>query len=344
MGLLLMIYVDGWRSLDPHRADFAAFYSGTVLWKQGRPAYDLKSGCEIQANAGVPLCMPFFHPPILLPVLSPVVNENYLASYWRWVIVGSLIVILCAATVYRLTNADLIKTVVTISFFPVFVGLRQGQDTAFVLLGILLCLLFLRDGKDSLVGIALSLTVLRPHLALALAFPLLLARPKAFRAFFVTSLALVAFSFLLVGAQGFRDIIINTLLSARGTDNSTHQEAMYNVVGIFVRAGLSPLWAWPFFVAAIVAVAVLWRKCGVTLSTFSIAVTLVLFTSPHLHTHDLALLIVPLLLWPTIAVPLFSLGILIGLSFQVAPLLVYLVMASLIFTGVRSMNRDLITA
>jgi hypothetical protein len=330
--LALTVYVNGWRAWDIHNADFAAFYSGGILWGDGRPAYDLKAACDLQAQVGVSLCMPFFHPPVLLPLLSAIANGDYAASYLRWFGLLLVVILCCAFPVYALTDRDLPKTIVLICFFPMFVILLQGQDTAFVLLGVLLCAVFLRGGKDSLAGIALGLTVLRPHLALALSMPLLFSRPKAFRSFFITGMVLVVYSFALVGVEGFRDIVSTTLLSARGTDASTHQQHMFNLVGLIARRGLNPIWAWPFFIGSIAGISVLWNKRGVTQSTFALGIICALFTSPHLHMHDLALLIIPLLAWPAVTVPIISFGMLTALSFGVTPLFIYAIMLGLALT------------
>jgi len=314
--LMLAFYIRTWNRVQPYGSDFAAFYSAALLWRQHQNPYDHSKACDIQNRAGIALCLPFFHPPVLLPLLSMVSNNDYEASYLYWCVILLIVTLLCLLCLFRLT--DPIKALVSITFLPIFVSILQGQDTVFVLLGTLLCALFLRDGRDTLAGIALSLTVLRPHLGIALGIPLLFARPKVFRGFFFFGLVWVAYSFLLIGTQGFREIISAVVLTAQGTDPSTQQEKMYNLVGVCSRLGISPLWAWPFFVGGIVGISVLWRK-RLTSTSFALGIVIALITSPHLHLHDLALLIVPLLTWPASAIPLISITFPLGL----APFLIY---------------------
>ena len=71
-----MFYVFVWRAHDPRDNDFAAFYSGAVLWERDEPLYDQAKVCQIQAQIPVKLCFPFFHPPVLIPLLSLVSNDD----------------------------------------------------------------------------------------------------------------------------------------------------------------------------------------------------------------------------------------------------------------------------
>jgi hypothetical protein len=171
--------------------------------------------------------------------------------------------------------------------------------------------------------------MLRPQLALALGLPLAFARPKAFRSFFVTGIVLVLYSVILVGIEGFKDILNVVLVTAAGADESIHQAGMYNLVAILVRLRISPAWAWPFFGMAITAVSFLWRKAGVTATTFGLAVLLALFFSPHLHTHDLSLLLIPLVLCSSVIVALLSLAFVVASVYGVQQFVILALMGSL---------------
>jgi hypothetical protein len=326
--LLVLFYISVFRTTDPRPSDFAAFYSGAILWENGMPAYDLPSACRVQSQVGIPLCMPFFHPPILLPILSAVSNSDYRSSFYRYAVILLLVSVLCAIVLGYLIRSWL-DAVLYSSFIPLFTSILQGQDTAFILLGILIGLYLLLKDRDSYAGIAFSLTALRPHWAIFLAFGLLLARPKAFRTYLLSGVVLVVYSWLLVGTEGFRDLLDVTLLSARGIDASTNQGKMYNLVAILIRLKISAFWAWPFFIAAMIFVGLLWRKFAITLQTFSIGIVLMLFLSPHLHAHDLSLLIIPLLVWPAAVAPMLSILFVASSVFHVEQAFIYLLMAGL---------------
>lgn len=333
LAVLLILYFSEWRRNDLRPSDFAAFYSGAILWEQGHQPYDPQAVCDVQARIGVPVCLPFFHPPVLLPLISAVSNGDYAGSFLRWAVVLSVVLVLCAIPLQKLASCDLLDVLLYLTFFPVFVSILQGQDTAFVLLGVLLCAFFLRDGKDNLAGIALGLTVLRPHLAIAISIPILFARPKAFRAFFLTGLVLVVYSLALVGPEGFRGILNTVLITAKDADATTQQRAMYNLVGIFSRLGISAFWAWPIYIGSIVLISILWRRRGITLSTFGLCILCALFTSPHLHAHDLSLLLVPLLAWPAFSTPLLSIGFIAAIVFAFEHLFVYALMLTIALTS-----------
>jgi Glycosyltransferase family 87 len=326
--VVLSISISVWRAVDPHRSDYAGLYASARLWKDGRNPYDQKSSCEVQRRANVSLCLPSNHPPILFPLIAALANENYVTSYFRWSLISLLVVVCCAWPLYYIAE-DAIKTFALLCFYPIFVAVRQGQDTSFVLLGVLICFLFLLKGKDRWAGVALGLTMLRPQLALALGLPLAFSRPKAFRSFCLIGVALALYSLILVGLDGFKDILNVILVTATGADESIHQAGMYNLVAILVRLRISSAWAWPFFGVAIAGVSFLWRKTGVTTTTFGLAILLALFFSPHLHTHDLSLLVMPLVVCSSVIVALLSLAFVVASVYGVQQFLIFALMASL---------------
>lgn len=311
--LLAAFYVSVWRAHDPHGSDFVAFYSGAILWEQNKPIYDQKIICELQAPLGGRLCMPFFHPPILLPLYSLVSHGNYHQSYLRWTVVLLLALALCAFPLYKITRS-VVSTLALLTFVPVLFNFLHGQDSIFVLIGLLGFALLLRDGRNTLAGVALSLTTLRPTLAITLGLPLLLVNRRAFASFFVSSLALTLYSLVLVGPGGFRDLA-QSLIHYGQVDPSTRPDRMYSVVGLLTWLRVSPAWAWLLFAVSVPMIGLLWRRRGLTLSTFGLALVITTFASPHLHIHDLIFLVVPLIAWPALATVIASaLMMALGLS------------------------------
>jgi hypothetical protein len=139
---------------------------------------------------------------------------------------------------------------------------------------------------------------------------------------------LTLYSFMLVGTDGFRDLAHALIYSAQ-TDPTTRPDRMYSMVGVLYWLGLSPAWSWILFVASLPCISILWRKRGLTFSTFALAIVLTTFTSPHLHIHDLAVLIVPLIAWPAVAVVFVSIGFMALLSFNLSQVFIYIVMLTL---------------
>src|SRR3972149_4511659 len=65
-------------------------------------------------------------------------------------------------------------------FLPLFFSLMNGQDTAFLFLGAAIWMYGLFSGKETVAGLGLSLTTIRPHIALILALPMLFSHRKVF--------------------------------------------------------------------------------------------------------------------------------------------------------------------
>jgi hypothetical protein len=188
-------------------------------------------------------------------------------------------------------------------FYPAFISLLKGQDTAFVLLGALVWMWALLARRERLAGVALALVLLKPQIALALALPLLVSRNRAAWWFCGTSALVALYSWLLVGAGGLLDLLGLLRLSSDGQGYGMNQPAMYNLLGLLIRgapalddATLSVL-KWTAYLLTIGFLCWLWwgKRESLTIQHIGVAVTLSLFASPHLHLHDLSLLLLPAL-------------------------------------------------
>ena len=294
IAIQVILYAAAWRTVLPKESDFPAFYSAARIWQEGGNPYDLEKQCEKQIPIrGVP-CLPFAHPPVLLPLISLVSNDDFLSSYYRWTAVLLIVVLVCVIPLYRISH-EWQNSIQSILFLPLVISLALGQDTAFVLLGVLLWLWLLIEGQDFLAGLALSLSVVKPQIAILLGIPLLFARPKAFAGFCAGGLALAVFSFALVGIDGFVGLLRIVRVMSQGQGFGVNTQAMISVTGLLVRLGLSPAWSWVFFGLALIGVSILWRRFGATPQTLSLGIVIALFCAPHLHLHDLSLLSGPIL-------------------------------------------------
>ena len=332
-GLIIFIglssyYFITWRSVRVNLTDFPPMYAGARLLQANANVYDIESQCREQANIRPDLCMPFNHPPLLLPLISLISTADYAASYRRWSLILSVALLLCLVPSYLLSkNAD--ASIQMLLFFPIFISITQGQDTVFLLLAILCWALLLQMKKDFWSGLVLALGLVKPHLVLLLAIPLLFSRFKAFLGFCLGGLAAVLFSWSLVGTQGLLGLIQITRLSATGTTFGVHHADMYSAVGIFARAGLSPYWVWPVFVLTLIGLSALWRRYPFSTHTLSLSIVGMTFGAPHLLLHDLAPLVIPLYLTHTYAPLLATFTILVFLGFGFPHIGVYLVMVTL---------------
>ncbi|HEU4510852.1 MAG TPA: glycosyltransferase family 87 protein [Pyrinomonadaceae bacterium] len=294
IALQIVLYAAAWRTVLPKESDFPAFYSAARIWEEGRNPYDLEAQCSKQVPIRGEPCLPFAHPPVLLPLIALISTDDFVASYYRWTIVLLIVALICVLPFYRIAG-DWKMAVQSILFLPLVISIALGQDTVFILLGVLLWLWLLLEGRDFWAGLALSLAVVKPQIAVLLGIPLLFARPKAFAGFFAGGLALTLYSFALVGAEGFRGLLNIVRVMSQGQGFGVNPQHMISVTGLLVRAGLSASWSWIFLVLALITISVLWLKFGITRQTVSVAIVLALFCAPHLHLHDLSLLSAPIL-------------------------------------------------
>ena len=297
-------------------ADFLTYYSvGRVAREHGfSRVYDLSLAAAAQAqlmgtDVGDQQVLPPNHPPFLYPYLALIANLEYRQAYLLYallmivfVLVGlpSLLVFLKKE---NFQHRDLPLLILGILLFePLFISLLKGQDSALLLLGGMLWLSGFLRHDDRLAGLGLSLTLIRPQLALLLALPFLFHQRRVWWWFCVGALVLAAFSLLQVGFSGSRDYLQIISLSAAGGGYGMAEAAMVNFTGLLVRLfpGMSPnishLLGWSLYGVALLVLCLAWHVSrSINLAHLTLAVCLALFSSPHLHYHDLALLLVPLL-------------------------------------------------
>lgn len=327
-----LIYAHFWYGADKFTTDFPAFHAVGLLARSGAQPYSLESQCRVEreVNPGQ-TCLPFAHPPILLPALALASVPSYDVSYWRWAAIMTALLLLCAFPLYGLTR-DPALTCQAILFFPAIFGLWMGQDNALVLLAVLSSYWLLSRQKDFLAGAALALATVKPQLVIVLAIALLFSRPRAFAGFALSSAAMVLFSIALIGVEGLQGIFGIMRVMAKAYGFGVWPEGMYNFAGILARSGLSPRLSWPLFFVVAALVSIGWKTLGINRSTFSVAIVISLFAAPHVHLWDLSLLLIPLLTLHRKALLYGSLVILATFPFgySVSFVAVYLLMASLI--------------
>jgi hypothetical protein len=336
----IFIYGHFWYGADKTTTDFPAFHAVGLLWKSGQQPYDLEKQCRVEkeVNPAQP-CLPFAHPPILLPAMALTSDSDYVASYWRWTMLTTILLCLCLIPLYFLSR-DLPVTIQSILFFPAMFGLWMGQDNALVLLAVVLFAWLIKSNQDFLAGAALSLGAVKPQLILVLAIPLIFSRVKAFFGFATGGLVLLLFSLALVGIEGLKGILRLTALMSKIQGYGVWPEGMYNVTGILARAGLNHFWTWPLFIVAILFICILWNRKGLNSATISIAIIVTVFTAPHGHLWDLSLLIIPLLRLHRLAPTLGSLIIIATFPFGITYTIAYAMMLALALLHYRKLDEN----
>lgn len=299
-------------------SDFIAFYSsGRVAQAHGYPQVYVP--LEVQAvqeqEVGFDLAeqqvLLFNHPPFLLPILRALFTDQYVESFYRWIFLLIVLYITAIAVLQKIpggyrnsSERQLTSWLTGLSaflFLPVFFSLMNGQDTAFLLLGAALWMYGLSTGRDVLAGIGLSLTTIRPHVSLLLGLPMLIKHRRVFLIYVIGGGILAVISFLILGVEGTRNYIDILLISARGEWHGMKEEAMFNMIGLFKRvfpwlsAGAIRISGWIVYGLTMLGLLFLWsRNKDRAGNKFGLTVILALVMVPHLHFHDLALLLIPI--------------------------------------------------
>jgi hypothetical protein len=315
---LLMYYLFQWVQMisDPTlrtSLDFVAYYSAARIAQEdgGAQVYDIPHQHQMEERTvGFKLAdeqvLLYLHMPYLIPLLYIFVNENYVVSFIRWVL---LLVSVYGISFWLIRETlrknpafrqDLIWGV--ICFFPCFVSLLLGQSTALLFFGVAVLAWGLLKEKNWLAAIGLALITLRPQIMLLLIIPFFIMQRGIFWRFLVVTGALGLVSILVLGFEGTANFIEILSVSSRGQWYGLNVDAMVNLNGFMLRnlSFLGPVlirqisWgAYLLGIPVLCMLAVHVRKADFDVISLMILICVILV--PHLHYHDLALLAFPLL-------------------------------------------------
>jgi hypothetical protein len=318
--------VMSWKNLlkDPelNGIDFVSFYTAGRIARSGDYAhlYDLQAQIAIQNKlippainvAGVNQLQyfPYLHSPYMAPLLSLIAGDDYLKSYMVWSAVLFFMILFCGLVIYKyLLSADwdrtsaILYSLNSILFYPLMLSLLKGQDTAFILFGLLFWMFGLLQGRDLLSGFGLALSTLSPPLGGALALPSITSGRRAGRWFCLAFVLLSLFSLSLVGFKGAIDFFHLFLLSSQGQGYALNQDKMFNFLGLMLRSfptlnlDLVHTLSWGVTLLSLMATGWFWWKFRAQIKAehIGLVVVIALFSSPHLHSHSLSMLLLPLL-------------------------------------------------
>jgi hypothetical protein len=295
--------------------DFVSFYGAGRLARESGygQIYDFNAEVVVQRQVvGLDDYDPliFNHPPYVVPLLALIADEDYVLAYVHWTIWRLLFLVGCAWMVRRFllrsgwdARSAWLGTLGCITFFPIIISLLDGQDTVFTLTGLLVWMFALLEGREMFAGIGLAFATLAPTIAGALALPLFASRRRAGLWFIAGVLVLAVYSISLVGMRGLRDFLNLLQVSSRGQYYGFDWSTMYNLLGLLVRSfpgldlGTARSIAWIVVFLSMAVLCILWwnRRERLRIEHIGIAVVLTTFTSPHLNSHGLSYLLLPLL-------------------------------------------------
>lgn len=249
----------------------------------------------------------FTHPPFIVPLVRLITNEDYVASLTRWTLVLLLLngigtfVLTRTVAGHGFQKRDMwILAAGTFLFWPTFSGLMNGQDVTVLLLGTSIFLLYFFQDNAFVSGLGLSLTALRPQLALMLAVPLLIRNWKVFLGLAVGGAVLALFSVGLIRSNGLADYLRILRVVEGGLWHLPHTKDMPSIAGILRRnfAALGEDFfryaVWSLFVAGVAGVSLWWRRQRmISEQQIGLLILLGLLFVPYSHYHELILLLIP---------------------------------------------------
>jgi hypothetical protein len=316
--LSLFVYcVFSWVTMlaDPDQrtgSDFIGFYNfGRIYQTRGiQYIYDIQEQQKIEEQVvGRPVTVIFYtHLPFIAPLAKFIVDENYLDSFKRWAVV---LLLLNVVNVYLLvhmldlkkfTKENLFILCMGAFFFdPTFSGFMNGQDVAILLFGAIVWAQGMLSKNYFLAGLGLSLTTIRPQIALFLAIPFFFRHRTVFWGFLLGSLTLAAISVALLGVDGTLKFI-ESIRYIEGTIwSERHAFDMPTISGMIRRnfeiIDPEPVKAliWIIYALGIAGLCLWWRK-SVEINEKHIGLISLgaIFLLPYAHYHELTLLLIPI--------------------------------------------------
>jgi hypothetical protein len=315
---LLMYFILTWTNMmgdlyERTGSDFMGFYGfGRIPQQTGEISniYRIEVQQALQEEiVGHPVTPIFYtHLPFIAPLAMLIVNEDYIESFKRW---AFILLFLNALNVYLLvTQLDLgkfswenliILCAGAYCFDPTFSGFMNGQDTAILLLGAVIWAREFFKGNYFLAGLGLSLTTVRPQMALLLAIPFFFQHRKVFWGFVAGSSALAIFSILLLKVDGTFQFIDSIRYIESTVWIERHALDMPTISGIIRRnfpvsnIEATKNFVWLCYLLGIIGFSVLWRRSArIDERYIGILSLCSIFLLPYAHYNDLTLLLIPI--------------------------------------------------
>ncbi|MEI6289895.1 MAG: glycosyltransferase 87 family protein [Chloroflexota bacterium] len=293
-------------------SDFMPYYAaGMIAHREGiARIYELNlqravEQSQVNFQLGEKQFLIYNHPPYLIPVLSILVSPNYILSFSFWMILLGLAGAASICTLQKILGGiptNLKRTIIfsALLFQPVFTSIVNGQDTLFILLGLSFFVYNMFKGNENIAGLGLALLTLRPQMVIFFALPVFIWSRKAFRSFFLGAALLTFISLLMLGQQGSLDFIQTLRISSSGEWFGMNEAAMFNLLGLSLRLFpgadlfLMRQAAWILFIGSAILTAILFARIKMDPEDkFALSAIIFILVSPHLHYHDLSLLLIP---------------------------------------------------
>lgn len=169
--LLLALSLPG-AKIEIGKGDFIAYWSVSHLLWQGKNPYDVPTLLSLERKLGWTQEYPYvaWNPPWLHLLLLPYALLPFTKAASLWLITNMTLIYACSVLLWRLLSTQKgqqmwwLAPLVAFTFPPTLVTLVTGQINTLVLLGIVGSVFYITHGRDSLGGLMLFLTTVKPQL------------------------------------------------------------------------------------------------------------------------------------------------------------------------------------
>jgi hypothetical protein len=293
-------------------SDFIGFYNfGRITQEKGiQFIYNIEEQQRIEeAVVGHSVAVIFYtHLPFIAPLAALIVDEDYVASFERWALI---LLLLNTLNIYLLANFLKIKrftrenglVLILGAFFfdPTVSGFMNGQDIAIVLLGATLWLIGMNSKQHFLAGLGLSLTTVRPQVALFLAIPFFFKHRNVFWGFAFGSSILACISVWLLKGDGVMKFVESIRYIESTIWIEPHSFDMPTISGIIRRnftvadSTLAKNFVWGCYLLGIAFFCLWWHRSNeITEKHIGVITIFAIFLLPYAHYHELTLLLIPI--------------------------------------------------
>ena len=297
-------------SCSVSKPDFMSLYTGAKLFWTNRSAlYNLEQQRLIQESIDPSRgdwVLPFFYPPFFAAFLVPLAWLRFSAAF---IVMTVINIVLLATTIELLVRRLQLNrqqtywlVLTTLCNYGVHYGLLEGQTSFIALLLLTLFMLTLRESGFASSGIWSGFLFFKPQLA---GIPLLiLLSNKKWRALewaFLTLGLFALISLVGVGTDGIKDYLALSAQAAAGDDYlRIEPEGMQNLRALtyffFPAPWRDAVW-WAGTVVLVTLIVARSRASekpnGIFFAEWITIAAALILVSPHLHSHDLTLLIIP---------------------------------------------------
>src|SRR5271165_3285831 len=307
----LMLVLSLLPSLRNGYQDFTIFYSAGTMIRTGQAGtlYDLSAQYAVQRQFAPHVtvrqaALPYNHPPFEALLFLPFTFFAYWPAYMLWTVLNFIMIGVTLALLRQFPGISSLPPAFlclgATAFFPLAIGIVQGQDSILLLLICVLGMTAWEREQDALAGAVLAAGLFKFHLMIPIVLLLAMRRWRVLLGFLPVAAGLAAVSVAIMGWSGPLHYVRFVLhLEKTGAGGAIGANGMPTLHGLF--ANLPGLSASPLLVTlltllssiAVFAIAALRIKRGpdATFFTFSLCSVTAILVSYHALAYDLSLLL-----------------------------------------------------